>query len=412
MAKTLHTLLDGFQKVELQDLGSILGNELSPRLRKSQLVEELDNYLRGEPRRWMSHLMERDVRLLRELVHAGPEKIQYQDFADYPSLLEVTGLLEYDDSDEHFHKVWISRELYDIVAPDVEKVIRSCEKSGQFEVERVGLGYLNLYGILPTDRFVDLMMDWYEKQYGPDLRALTRMLHQSPLVKLYRYTDRWGDYVCSPCVENVEEVFTQREELKQSRFKPFSAQQAREAGAGAPYFTIGLKTPEGMRLEQMYRRLGYEGYDVVKAIHDTWMEAQYTAQQNDALYQPLMDSPLYPELDDDSWLACTDIVSRYADSVPKWCLCGHSAAEKEVLRADWEAWKTVPPAQEDAESEEAREEYPHWQMPRPAVTEGYAGELDDPRIPVGFAIPHVAPDDPCPCGSGLRYSRCHGKFLT
>ena len=105
MARTLHNLLDGFQKVELQDLGSILGTDLSPRLRKSQLVDELDNYLRGEPRRWMSHLMERDVRLLRDLVHAGPEKVQYQDFADYPSLLEVTGLLEYDDSDEHYHKV-------------------------------------------------------------------------------------------------------------------------------------------------------------------------------------------------------------------------------------------------------------------------------------------------------------------
>ena len=112
--RSLHTILDGFQKIELEDLGNILGNELSPRLRKSQLVEQLHTYLRGQPRRWMSHLMERDVRLLRDLVHAGPEKVQYQDFADYPSLLEVTGLVQYDDSDENFHKVWISREVYDI----------------------------------------------------------------------------------------------------------------------------------------------------------------------------------------------------------------------------------------------------------------------------------------------------------
>ena len=128
--RTLHTLLDGFQKMELQDLGSILGNEMSSHLRKSQLVDQLHTYLRGEPRRWMSHLMERDVRLLKELVHAGPDKVQYQDFADYPSLLEAVGLVEYDDSDEHYHKVWISRELYDIVAPEVDKVLRLGEKSG------------------------------------------------------------------------------------------------------------------------------------------------------------------------------------------------------------------------------------------------------------------------------------------
>ena len=47
--RTLHTLLDGFQKMELQDLGSILGNEMSSRLRKSQLVDQLHTYLRGEP---------------------------------------------------------------------------------------------------------------------------------------------------------------------------------------------------------------------------------------------------------------------------------------------------------------------------------------------------------------------------
>ena len=407
--RTLHTILDAFQKPELQDLSSILGSELSPRLRKSQLVDQLHTYLRAQPRRWMSHLMERDVRLLRELVHAGPEKIQYQDFADYPSLLEVTGLVEYDDSDEHFHKVWISRELYDIVAPDIEKVIRSGERSGQFELERLGLGYLNLYGMLPTERFVDLVMDWYETHHGGDYRQLSQMLHQSPLVKMYRYTDEWGDYLCSPCVDNVEEVFQLRKSLKMKKYKPLSPALAREAGAGAPYFTVGLKTPEGMRLEQMFRRLGYEGFELVKAEHDTWMEAQYTAEQNDALYQPLLDSPLCPELDDESWLACCQIVSEYADSVPKWFLCGFNAAETQLGRADWEAWKTLPPKPETPPETEV---YPQWTLPEPTISDGYAGEMASETFPLGFAIPHVAPDDPCPCGSGLRYCRCHGRYLS
>ena len=88
----------------------------------------------------------------------------------------------------------------------------------------------------------------------------------------------------------MEEIFTLRKQLKQKKFKPFECKDAFDAGAGAPYFTVGLKTPEGMRLEQMYRRLGYEGFDLVKAEHDTWLEAQYTEQQNDALFSPLLDS--------------------------------------------------------------------------------------------------------------------------
>ena len=415
--RNIHTILDGFQKVELQDLGSILGNDLSPRLRKSQLVDQMDSYLHGEPRRWLSHLMERDVRLLRDLVHAGPEKVQYQDFADYPSLLEVTGLVQYDDSDENYHKVWISREVYDIVAPHLEKVLRAGEKSGQYEVERVALGYLNIYGVLPTNRFLDMLMDWYETQYSNDFQELTRILQQSPLVKMYRYTDQWGDYVTSPCVENVDEVFSLRSQLKQTRFRAYTPAEAREAGCGAPYFTIGMKTPEGMRLEQMYRRVGYEGYDLVKAAHDTWMEAQYTAEQNDALFHPLMDSPMAQELDDASWEACCRIVCDSANSVPKWFLCGRTAAETQLGLADWDAWK--PEIREFAETLEQASsgadpdaDYPHWTMPEPTITDGFAKELGAEGFPMGLAIPHVAPDDPCPCGSGLRYCRCHGKYLS
>ena len=178
--RSLHTLLDGFQKRELQDLGHILGSDSSPRLRKDQLVSELEGYLYSQPGKWMSHLMERDVRLLRDLVHAGPGKVHYLDYADYPSLLEASGLVEFDDSDENWHKVWISRELYDIVAPEVDKVMSSCEKSGRYELERIALGYLNLYGVIPTEKFIDLMMDWYESVHGSDFEPLSAMLPRVP----------------------------------------------------------------------------------------------------------------------------------------------------------------------------------------------------------------------------------------
>lgn len=385
MVKNLHTLLDGFQKPELQDLGSLLGRELSPRLRKSQLVEQLDVYLRGEPGRWLSHLMERDVRLLRELVNAGPEKVQYQDYAIYPSLVEVSGLVEHDDTDEHFHKVWITREMYDIVAPFVEKAIKRGERSGQFDIERIGLGYLNLYGIMSTPLFLDLITAYYEQHYNNNYGELMHMLQQSPMVKLCRYTDKWGDYLCSPCVSDPEEIHTLRQQLGQKKKGSFTEDQAREAGAGAPYFTVDIRTREGMALEQLYRRLGYEGFELVKAEHDTWIEAQYTSDYNEALFHPLMDSPQGQHLDEESWKVCCQIVADYADAVPKWALNGLSAREAGQMQLDMKlnslrSWDKLP-------------------------------EVAD--IPgMGFAIPHVAPDDPCPCGSGLRYCHCHGKYLS
>ncbi|MBR5404273.1 MAG: SEC-C domain-containing protein [Bacteroidales bacterium] len=405
--RSLHTILSGFQKPELQDLGNILGKELSARFRKSQLVEQLHGYITSEPREWMSHLMERDVRLLRDLVKQGPEKVQYQDFADYPSLLEVTGLVQFDDSDEHFHKVWLSREMYDIVAPEVENVIHLLERNGQFKLERVALGYLNLYGVMPTELFVDNLMQWYDQNMGGSSKRLSRILNTTPIIKMYRYNDKWGDYVCSPCVPDIDELMTRLDSFK-GDFAKLLNWDAYKAGSGAPYFTIGLDRIEGMRLEQMYKRIGYEGFDLVKAVHDTWMESQFTSGPRPELFDPIFDSPLFGTLDRQALESFCNIVADYADSLPKWCLAGHSAKETGECLADRDAWKD----NEEKLPEPDDADYPRWNMPEPTITDGYAGEMSSDGYPLGLAIPHVAPNDPCPCGSGLRYCRCHGRYMN
>lgn len=413
-ARTLHTILDGFQKPELQDFANLLGQDLNPRLRKAQLVQQVDSYLRDEPFRWMSYLAERDALLLRDLVHAGPEKVQYQDFADYPSLLEVTGLVQFDDSDENYHKVWISREMYDIVSHDIEKVIRKGEKSGLYEMERVGMGYLNLYGIVPTDIFVDLMMDWYAEHY-PDggYDDLMLMLHQTPLVKLNRFNDEHGDYLCTPCLEDADEFFRYRGGSGAPfNYRLFSSQEAREAGSGAPYFTVGMKTSAGIALEEMFRRVGYSGFELVKAEHDTWIEAQYAEEPvvPDGIFSALMNSPRSSELDSQSFMACCEIIIKYVNSVPRWALAGASA-QNTPLAVDWNTLREeIEKAAPEKESVPMDADYPKWTMPEPTVSAGYG--MDSDFLPQGFAIPHVAPDDPCPCGSGLRYCRCHGKYLS
>ena len=414
--RSIVDILNGFKKVELEDLGSILGNELSPRLHKSQLVKRMTDYLTGHPERWLSHLLERDIRLLKTLVHAGPGKIQYLDRADYPSLLEVSGLVDTDESDDRFQKVWLRREVYDIVAPYVDKVIRKGEKSGRFEMERVGLGYLNLYGIIPVDRFVDLMMDYYEDAFGPDFDPLVRILQRSPLVKISRYTDAHGDYLVSPCLGNSEDIFQLREEiaLEGDPYKVFTFEEVMEAGGGAPYFTVGLKSPAGRALTDALQRIGYEGFDLVRVQHDLWIDAQIPFD-NEMLFAPLTSRE---ELigSDEVYNACFQAIVDYANSVPKWALNGFSALEKDMM--------VLEQPEEEMQRTEDEEAYPEWTMPRPTISEGYTDLIEKDEalerlsslmpegFPFGLAIPHVAPTDPCPCGSGLRYGHCHGKNLN
>ena len=407
--RSLHTILTGYTKPQLEDIVEILGTPGSRHRSKAGLVEELYSYLRSEPRRWLSRLTERDLRQLRQLVHAGPGKVMSQRFSDYPSLLEAIGIVSSDDSEEHAHKIWIDSEVYDIVHKDVDEVLRAGEKNGQFAVERVGMGLMNLYGILPTERFIFLMVEWFGGHHEKEhLDRLVRSVFNAPWFKLNNCQDDMGDYMVSPCLNSTSDIFDLREMLDQTEYKRgLSWEDITQAGSGAPYFTVGMKTPEGMRLEEMYRRIGYTGFELTLALHDTWIESQYTSQPNDALFGPLLDSPYASKMDQDSWETCCQIICDYADSIPKWALCGKSARECGQALADWRSWRDGPDGHEEEEEIPGR-----WTMPEPTISEGFAAEMFTENYPLGFAIPHVAPDDPCPCGSGLTYRHCHGKYLS
>ncbi len=407
--KTLHTILEHFGKPELRDIADILGLPVNMRSKKAQIEQQLYDYLVTEPRQWMSHLLERDVRLLKDLVHAGPENVQYIDHADYPSFVEVVGIVQFDDSDDNFHKVWITREIYDIVSSQVDKVIHALERNGQYRLERLALGYLNFYGILPTEMFVEKVTDWFELQYGSNYKRLSRLLHTTPIVKLYRYVDKWGDYICSPCVSDVDEIMSLRESLKQEHYPELDSWNAYDSGVGSPFFKVGMNEYHGMLMEQIFIKLGYKDDELVKAIHDTWMESQFTSIPNAALYDAILDSPRAPELDDATYESYCNIVADYADNAPKWCLCGLSAKKTGKCLADRTVWDTQKLSKSQASQ---NEEYPKWEMPDPTITDGYAAEMNSDGYPLGLAIPHVAPNDPCPCGSGLRYCRCHGRYMN
>ena len=382
--RTIRAVLEGFQKVELEDLGDLLGGPIRSRMRKEEMVDSLATYLSLKPQRWLENLQERDLHLLRQLVHAGADNVQLLEYADYPSILELSGLVDYDDSDSQYHKVWLRKEVYDIVAPHVEKAISAGEKSGRFQIERIGLGYLNLYGILPTDRFVDLLMDYYDAEHFSDYEELTKILRHSSMVKTNRFTDEYGDYLCSPLLMDAKEIFRLRSELMgEEDYASFTYEDALDAGSGAPFFTVGLKSEEGKTLVKMLRRLGFDGMELVQTEYDIWMEAQLPRDET-SLFN-IVDMEEYRLHEPHTFDLFMKALKDYANSIPRWALYGHSAKECGVLEVDF---------------------------PRsyPGLDKISAYMPKD--FPLGLIIPHVAPYDPCPCGSGLSYCHCHGKNLN
>lgn len=376
--------LESFPRIELEDIRHYFGAELPSRVRKSELVERLGAYIVERPEVWLRKMLERDLRLLKKLVEAGPEVPVYLEYPDFPSVLETVKLLGSDTSDENFRCVWIPKEMYDIVAGHIDGVLQAAEEDGTFEMERAALGYLNLYGVMTIDEFYDKMVDYCEWSGRWSVEEFATKLSGSPVMKLCRFDIGGEPYVCAPCIFEPEEIVSGRKEYPGvEEFKAFSPEDAIKAGSGSPYFVFGLDSPAGMSLVEMLDNLGYNGEDLVHEEHDIWMNAQMTGgdDSTEAIFSAV--SRMQDKIDSfEDYNACMEVVSAYANSLPKWLLRGHSADEVNCL-------KVILQSEDDPVTAMIR------------------------RNPLlGLYVHPVPADDLCPCGSGLSYRFCHGRRLN
>ena len=169
--------------------------------------------------------------------------------------------------------------------------------------------------------------------------------------------------------------------------------EAASCGANPPFCWYGPETAEGKALADMLYNIGYEGEGLSAAAHSVWLNAQYEPDRHnlDLLMSPLADAA--PDVDTlERFSDYAQIVLDYANSVPKWLLKGHTAKETGLMLYS------------------ASSEY---------LEELYGSELsetENEEVMRFFDSVHkvrpVAPDDPCPCGSGLSYCRCHGKLYS
>lgn len=377
--------LEGFPKVELEDIRHYFGARFPSGVRKHEFVDRLSAYIIQRPSEWLSRMLERDLKLLKRLVDAGPEVPLYLDYPDYPTVLETIHLLKSDTSDANFREVRVPREIYDIVVDHIDSAIEKGEADGSFETERAALGYMNLYGVMTADDFYDRMLDYWEYSRRHDIQTFTKLLYDSPVMRLCRTGIQGVQYVISPNIFESEDILDGMKEFEMVKNPyPFSPEEALEAGTGAPYFVYGLRSKEGEKLAAMLSSLGYSGEDLVREEHDIWMNAQMVGNDDstEAIFAAV--TRRQDEIETfEEYNEAMEIVAAYANSLPKWLLKGYSANQMNYL-------KVILQSDSDGSS-----------------TSLDALIKKDPLLGL-FIIP-APPDAPCPCGSGLSYRFCHGK---
>jgi hypothetical protein len=398
----LRTILNYYFKDELRDLGQILG--LGPfklTARKSTMVEAIAGFLLNDPERWLQDLTEWDLNLLRDSISAGKEKMIKLDFNPLPSALERIHAIDVHYDDDHQEVYAIVPDVYDVIRDKVDKVIADKQARGSFKLDRMILSILNFYGVVPFKVFLDSLEELRAEAGFRDI--LVEDLSKSHILLGSRTLENHQLYLVSPYINDPVQVLDLRRKNrspKGARYAKIDVRRALEADEMMPFGTYGVKSDEGRAVLEMLHSLGYSDSDSLEELHDIWLNAQFPMQNRSTeLLFASVDDIVYAVGKFEQYEDCVNKIAAYANKVPKWLLRGFSADETGTLKVDIQVEENDIPDPLDGLPDYMRKD-----LPRPDSTTDVSK--------YGIAIKRVGLNDPCPCGSGLTYGRCHGKHIN
>ena len=394
MNTEVEAYFSSFTKDELSTILSFFEQEFPKKAKKAELVSLVTSFIGGHPREWMYRLPERDLRLLRILSDAGPENWVKMESPEYPSVAALLGLIYVDDNSFDDVMATIDHRLFFPVAAIIDQVIKEKEKDGSFDTERAALGILNIYGAIPVEDFVETVFGMYDDdESGKDT---TLSMADCPIVSMNRVFYKDNVYILSPYAYDYENIIDGREEFDDIKeYRQYSAEEAVSAGSNSPY--CAFRTPQYDAVVEILKGFGYGKDEILDEMHEIWLNSQYAASEEsaEAIFNCI--NTRIDEIESfDLYRKYVDIIAAYANSVPKWLLKGKSSSEAGVLELSIKVDESVMEGNDLEEQAAAEEEL---------------GPLKD-YYKYNMAVRHVAPDDPCPCGSGLSYCRCHGRRLN
>ena len=327
--------LNKFDRGQLLEIASVVGKKLPASYSRVRIIDTLCDYLRDEPYSWLRNTPEYDLRLLDDLVSVGPEKPRYIDNLNMPSVLRTLGIIQSEvEQDSQYDKVWISKEVYNGVKPHIRRALEEGEDSQRFNLERMVMGYLNIFGVVRYSSLAGFIVN-------EDTRMIS-IFSSDPLIKILSFRQDGIIMFSSPCLDDVDYVLKTRERIVPRRKLRtlHGIKEVVDAASYNPYFFPACDSFEGKELKAAYEEAGYRGLDLMRACHDTWLESQYTEESAPDLFGPLYNAPNANDISQERWLELCNIVCDYADAVPKWILKGHTAAKTGLCLADRNAWQT------------------------------------------------------------------------
>ena len=367
---------------ELQEAAEFFGVLVRSSDRKAVLVGKLLAALRTDTLRCLKCLPVYELRNLRLLVSQGKGSRMLVPEPLPPFFTLLFGLMEdvydWDEDDDAWGglmELQLDDEMFDLFAPHIDTAIREVEESGRVEYERFLWGCLTIYGYLSVGEFVRLWRGCYP---GEPLQSIYDFMDvYAPFPYL---TDDNDEYLMYPDLDRID-LFTEQE-MHGTYGGPLAAVSLDDiisAGKTTPYNFPFVSHREGVALAEALKAVGHGGDAGAIRMHRIWKEVQMGEDGEEgfkSLVRDILQDVRVVSVEKTKALARA--IEDYSNAIPVWAFRGRSSMD---MMCDSPALR----------GNEAMSSFFEHQM-------------------TGlFRAAAVGPDDPCPCGSGLKYKNCHGK---
>jgi len=287
-----------------------------------------------------------------------------------------------------FMRLYLEDEIFDMVAPVIDTAVKEVEESGRADLERFLWGCVTVYGLLSMEEFIGLRREFFPDE---DLKAIYTFL--DTYAPLYYLADDFYEFLMYPDLHRLDLIMAQEErnyyghELAHVPLKDILA-----AGETTPYNFPYAAHAEGRALTAALDAVGLRGDAGALRMHWIWSNKHNEGGDTGSfkeLVQRILDDVRVDGFE--KVQALLGAITDYSNAVPTWVFRGRSS--NEMMKEEQPFLKPLPSSPSAT----------------PLAGGRSAGAV--PGVLPGFGpIPRVGRNDPCPCGSGLKYKNCHGKW--
>lgn len=414
------TLLQTVQRLEKKDLlryASNIGMNPDENMDVSQLRKAYADYILSNPKEILIRLPQREIHIIER---AKTNREQASINLHIAPIIGLYGMANVVDLRDDAFVINIPDDLYKSLSPHIQWALNDKNNQMRMTVENMVEGLTNIVGIVDEKNIRSLMKDLLGNKNEDEMR---KVLHTVRSYSLLLETMECVDDPATADSENVEFVspFAWEDKIKMKKYiethttdiKPTPPLGTMEMVlASTAVVPVIPNERKDKFMKYLMSDLGFDMAHAFLICFNLWYYMNHRDEHGEddkqlELYfiSTVLGGMPKPPTDEQAEEAMKRMAD-YVDHLPLWKRAGHTATEypsDRFVRTLTTKEPLGPMIRSIRKEAHLMTDILNGDIPLPKKP------MQEPEQQNPWADKKIGRNDPCPCGSGLKYKKCHGR---